>query len=371
MKTPLIYIALFCLIDSGCRKEPLPKTVEEEPVFFVSCKVEQAPVKIVAGDNDYEMVSGYHQDSNGVYVLSASLQKKNCTNCYALTVLMNDHMVAGVNGPLHIDSALHQGVYQFNENTSATPDYMIDLIPHEKQDPTGTYTWIIRQDGEPAFEKKAYQCYIHARSGKTYTVTLLYEDASGCSASHTAVLKPGSEIPVTINAINSGGNLTYNFSASGGGDPASYYWEFGDGSTSWESNPVHDFADLGGGHYNTTLTVTYSDNTKSQAFYQVPGTTGSVCLANFNAIGKPEDSALGLSTITIELRDPSGQVYSTREFDQPGNSSFEVVSVEDYRNNEKGQPTKLFRIKFNCLVKNGAQELAITEGEAVMAVAYQ
>jgi PKD repeat protein len=52
--------------------------------------------------------------------------------------------------------------------------------------------------------------------------------------------------------------LSVNFVGSGSNDPdgtiASYFWDFGDGSTSTEANPVHVYA--AAGSYTAVLTVT-------------------------------------------------------------------------------------------------------------------
>jgi len=47
--------------------------------------------------------------------------------------------------------------------------------------------------------------------------------------------------------------LTINFSADASGCPTSWYWDFGDGTTSTEQNPTHIFTDVG--WYYVTLTV--------------------------------------------------------------------------------------------------------------------
>ena len=60
--------------------------------------------------------------------------------------------------------------------------------------------------------------------------------------------------------------LSVNFSSEGtvdkDGDPITYHWDFGDGSSSDEANPVHNYSTPG--IYNASLTVTDDDGKKSQ-----------------------------------------------------------------------------------------------------------
>src|SRR5688572_5541584 len=104
MKRFAIAALFFGLVAGGCRKEPLPTADPGEPVFFVSCEAGGVPLKLEAGNDDYYMTPDVFRDSGGVYVLKAELAKKNCLHCYALTIMVNDHMSSGENDPIHIDS---------------------------------------------------------------------------------------------------------------------------------------------------------------------------------------------------------------------------------------------------------------------------
>ncbi|MBL4905738.1 MAG: gliding motility-associated C-terminal domain-containing protein, partial [Flavobacteriaceae bacterium] len=63
----------------------------------------------------------------------------------------------------------------------------------------------------------------------------------------------------TSLSFTSFGTLSINdpitFTSTSTGDPVSYQWDFGDGSSSTAQNPIHDFKEVGS--YLVTLTVTY------------------------------------------------------------------------------------------------------------------
>jgi hypothetical protein len=62
----------------------------------------------------------------------------------------------------------------------------------------------------------------------------------------------------------------FNFQDLSDNSPTSYFWEFGDGSTSTQANPTHLFANIG--NYNTKLTVS---NSKGSNFITIPITISS------------------------------------------------------------------------------------------------
>ncbi|MEM6964854.1 MAG: PKD domain-containing protein, partial [Bacteroidota bacterium] len=83
-----------------------------------------------------------------------------------------------------------------------------------------------------------------------YTITIT--DINNCSGTTTAELPNTGDVPVA-NFSYVDTLLTFNFTdASTGGD--SYLWDFGDGNTSSEMNPIHTFSS--NGNYEVCLTVT-------------------------------------------------------------------------------------------------------------------
>ena len=84
----------------------------------------------------------------------------------------------------------------------------------------------------------------------------------GNSVSAEAVATPGIIYPVAVNTelvVWESAVFAYNDMYFTGGNVKSVSWDFGDGTTSGENNPVHAFATTG--TYTVAVTVTYVNNT--------------------------------------------------------------------------------------------------------------
>jgi len=123
------------------------------------------------------------------------------------------------------------------------------------------YYWNLG-DGTTSNEQNPIHTYT---SENIYTVTLTVTDDKGNIASDTAtVIVHGiEELVVSIdgpyNAVAEN-PVYFNSFVSGGVEPYSYEWNFGDGSTSTDANPIHTYNFEG--TYTLTLTVTDNEDNK-------------------------------------------------------------------------------------------------------------
>ncbi|RLB58690.1 MAG: hypothetical protein DRI34_04105 [Deltaproteobacteria bacterium] len=128
-----------------------------------------------------------------------------------------------------------------------------------------TFSWDFG-DGEGADIQNPL--HLFAQPG-SYNVILVVADGDGDESSATATIEvvPDSQPQVSIQASPLSGlaPLTVQFSSavSGGNQPLSYSWDFGDGSSSSEPQPSHLYAQ--DGDYTAVLTVSDADGDSATA----------------------------------------------------------------------------------------------------------
>ncbi len=371
MKKLFLYILPFCLFAlSSCKKNALPPDDAPlaSPVFYFKCDINGAPVNIAAGVNNYYMFSSHLQDANNVYVYKADLKQNTCTNnCgYNLSVLINDFKVSQPNETMKPDSGLFLGKYEFNDGTLPPLAFQGTFYPLI----SGTlnlYKWTYYNGVVPQATQSSVQGNYTFKNNQTYSVSLDINKNGCIPPTHTNVFKIGNPLQVNIFA-NEDPILNFNYSVSATTSFTGQTWEFGDGILSQNLTPSHSFSP---GYYSTKLTLTNNTDT-CYSYYQTPAFYPATCNANFTSSFTPVQNSKALSAITILLTDPvTGVIYSSGALNQGTGNNFEIISVENYKANEAGQATKKVKIKFNCIVKNGANSIIISNGEAIIAVSYQ
>ena len=69
--------------------------------------------------------------------------------------------------------------------------------------------------------------------------------------------------------------LIIHFTDTSTGNPTAWSWDFGDGNTSTEQNPVHTYASVGNYTVNLKVTNSYGSNTETKAGYIYAGSGSS------------------------------------------------------------------------------------------------
>jgi len=118
-------------------------------------------------------------------------------------------------------------------------------------------------DGTISFERNPIHTY---QTQGTYTVSLTVANEAGSDTvmrtDYIRVTAPPP--PVAFHGLPTLGQapLTVSFADESPGDPISWHWQFGDGATSTDQHPSHEYAAPGA--YTVKLTMTNPDGTGSQ-----------------------------------------------------------------------------------------------------------
>ncbi len=368
-----VFIVFICA--AGCRKD-YPAASNDAPVFYFKGSVSNIPFNLQAGVNNYYMYSSYLQDADHVYNFLGELKPTNCVHCNSRikfqinndtvsSALRNTSLTAGYYSFLGVDTILGTPT-QFPVNFISSPSSIDSVL---------SYSWNFGDGATSALDAP-----IHTYSHPGYYNTCLTINyANNCSSSICNQVKvgvPDAACSVSlISSVISGNNISFS-SSQISTTPYTYIIDFGDGiilngSSSNSFISTHTY--VNSGIYKVSLQITGSDGCTSKVFKNVATQGFAGCFTNFDfAVQFPNANLLSLSNVVITWTDNSGVVYYSNTDTQPNDSYFQIISTENYSNNENNQPVKKLHVKFKCsLFQNNGPSLQMANGDAVIAVSYQ
>ena len=370
----LISIALFF---STCKKEPLPATVVGDPVFFVKAKVSNgtysADINLQAGNDGVFMRASHSQNADNLYVFRADLAPTCTSQCnnYSVSVMFNDVVYRAPGAKTDVNAALQPGNYLLMDQSKAPKEQTIRLVPQMAYAGLTSYSWTI-DDGESKVTATTFTTTQQFDIGKTYTVTFTSsDDQGGCQSQHSNVITVGGPFQVVMSADQMEKPEKYTFTANPDKeDTYTYAWDFGDGNFGSGKVCEHTYAYTPGAPFKVKLVTTNSKGKSCTTYYQVSASSNP-CEANFSTQFEPLDMSYLFKTITILVFDPlTGKTYSSADVTQNINAKVTVSSVTNYISNGNLEPTKKIEMTFDCVVKNGSEQLVLTDGLATLAVSY-
>lgn len=119
---------------------------------------------------------------------------------------------------------------------------------------------------------------------------------------------------------------TINFTDQSTNDPTSWYWEFGDGSTSTETNPSYTYSTSGTYSIKLTVENAYGSDTEIKDNYIQVNQSGSAPIASFTATPRS-----GTAPVTVSFTDESTNTPTSWQWDfGDGGSSNEQNPTHSY-----------------------------------------
>jgi PKD repeat protein len=371
-KLPIILCA-FILVLASCKKKEYPETITGSPEFYVKANIDGQPIMLQAGAFDYYMYSNYEQDADGIYSFVADIKQKNCSgNCpNSLKIEVYDDQMSALGGASNINSSVKAGTYQFVNTDTVNPTTVGYAVTYKSSFnlSAASYSWNFGY-GAPSYD--ALPTHTFATAG-VYPTTFAVLYGSNWYSIENKVKVTTSPVACKAQIVltNVTGNaVTFHRLITNGSGNYSNLWDFGDGTIpSPDAIATHTYDSSG--LYLVSLRVI--DNTNQDTAYHnyyVNTALSQGPAPNFNYSVVPILSNSPLAKIKVTYTDGSGTIYTSSMAPQTA-SDFKIVSVEDYKTNEKNQATKKLKITFNCKLFNGASTVDVTGGEAVIAVAYK
>lgn len=367
----ILFYSLILFLAYACKKKEFPQNQIEDPAFYLQAEVNGIPVQLTAGNNGYYMYSEFTQDSSGLYTFVSSMRKNNCSSLCPISfkIEINDNLLSQISGACNISNSLQNGNYSYADTASLNPyiyGYKVNYTSSFNNTPV-SYNWNF---GDGNSSSLANPSHTFSSTGN-YLTCLQINDGSSSESICNPIKVNHQNVCRTTVLVNNITDKTIQFgNQSSGSGPFTFRWDFGDGNYSALSNPTHTYDSEG--IYFVKLKVTDNLGDTAVHHYNVNTNQSMKPAPNFRvqSISKLLSYQNMFSKIKFSYVNESGVIYTGHIQTQPNESIFKVESVVDYESNEQGKKTKKIKITFSCTLYNGANSIAIKNGEAVLAVAY-
>ncbi|MFT3860689.1 PKD domain-containing protein [Micropruina sp.] len=187
-----------------------------------------------------------------------------------------DHFIKGGGTPANV-SPTADFTYQVNKLAVS----FSGTASTDSDGTIGSYSWDFGDGGTSTL---AEPTHTFATAG-SQSVTLTVTDDDGATATTTKTVTTVANKAPSASFTSAVNKQAVTFDGTGSTDSdgtiASYLWDFGDGSSSAESNPSHTYASVG--TFSVTLTVTDSDGSTGTVTQSVTTVTNASPTASFTS----------------------------------------------------------------------------------------
>lgn len=370
----------------ACKKVETPPSSANNPIFGITANLGSDSLKIDAGKADYYLFTSFETDANNVRSFVGTFAKIDCLDeCQdTFRIKIRDAQALPQNSG-NINDALFVGSYDFKNNDpafsveidtiysySATFNASASIISNSGNT---EYNWTI--GGEEFMENNPIFPYEFDNQPNEILPVKLTLKSGGIETVQSANLAFSMDslekVCFTQIAMQPASGALSAF-LIGGQQPLSYQWSDGSTFSSIQQPDTLFYSvtvtDVNGCQGISSISLENPNNgvIASQAMFSVAATADFEEIPDTTFISDP----LQLSTVTIEYVDENGVFYSSELDNQPANAAFQILSVDDFDNNENGEKTKQLEVEFNCILGSEAAlpSLQLTDGRGKIAVAY-
>lgn len=367
MKKTLMILSL-ALLALSCKKREYPeeKTQLEPEDIFVNATVDKETFNLKIGTDNYYCYSSYSQNTDSVYMFKGELKKYDCNPCpISLMVELSDTEKRIPGSAVPVETALGKGSRTFIPGFGKT--YRVQCAAKSNK-AVASIIWKL-ENGTTIEDTLLF--YDFGKPGpQTLSLTVKTEQGCESTVENTIYVYESGVFACDIKAQNAANNhLDFIANIVGGKAPYQYTWYFGDGQTSNEQVPAHDYQ--WPGSYPVKVRIEDAEGRICESnFIAVAGNDLSSCSANMSVAYLGSKNVL-LNGVKIQWTDRANTVLRSDKVDQPAESYFEIVDSQEYDKNEKGDPGRLLTLRFKVLLQGGNRKIWFKSDNTVIAVSYK
>jgi len=255
------------------------------------------------GSSSTQQFPSHFYNAPGTYITCLTITSSTgCTDTYCDTIV--------VGGSQNNCNAAFNVTYQgsniiFSDNSTSSP---------------GIITGWFWDFGDGNTSNNANPTHVYNNPG-LYNACLTIFTSDSCSSTSCTQVQSngnGSQCAADFNWSYNGNSVVFmDLSTASPGSVNSWYWDFGDGNSSTQANPSHNYAQ--GGLYNVCLTIQTTDSCFSTTCYNVQANAGGTgCQASFYSY---PDTSGQFSTILVNTSSPSNGLSYLWDFGDGGSST--------------------------------------------------
>ncbi len=346
------------LFTFACKKADLPNDIQENPIFHAAFQFGGQPDTLTAGLHGIYLFTGSYRDDHQPFNLTGSFAPADCpaADCPGtFTVRLRTRAI--------LDSTFADGDYGYYwVNSPDSTIYQMDLqaVPGF----AGPYecVWTLRDSLHYSGPMLTY----FTQQASLFRVRQEVSRSDGFLSTIERQISPQGvdACPnVNITTLQVPGDTFFRLHAviTPAFDPV-IAWSTG------SNEPLIAVMPAPGESYSVTVTNPGNSCTAT-ASLRLPDWAGNKQTANFTVDVYPTDLHFQ-NLAVIEWIDGQGIRWSSQLGPQANDAQFQVLDATPYEKNERGEPTRKLRIRFDCRLYNDGGAWQTMSGETVVAVGW-
>ncbi len=370
MRSIIYFVISIAVLATSCKTKEDPIGYIGTAEFYATGTINNKPVLIEAGNNNFVMQTENGKDSLNINTYTGSLVS-TCQNCNEKLSITIRNFEIGNSSNWLLDSVFKQGNI-YNYYRAVLPPSAYKVIFKNESVGLGNveYKWDFgggfgSLSTNPEFTFKT-------EGKKNIKLTANYKDVN-CTSNI--------ETPIYINGNNLNGYIDYTYQNIGNNvfrchvinadsSTHKFVWQYLNQTNSFpKGNDFELPAFANEGAYKVDLlAINKATNDTTFVSKNLATAANTNCVSNFSFSLKPVRDTLQFNKVIVDYTAPDGTVYSSKYLEQF--TGFIIQEITNYKDMVTGKKTIKVKVLFTCNVSNGTTTIELKDINAVFAFSY-